>query len=67
VPAEANPPLVINTDAVLSLTVAFQCFQSVAWRQLQVAQLARAVQLRELPQGNALNLRRQSVVALALA
>jgi hypothetical protein len=29
-PAKANPPLVIDADAVLSLPVTFQCFQVVA-------------------------------------
>jgi hypothetical protein len=46
--------------------VAPEGFQAIAGRQPQIAQLARAVQLRELPQGHALDLRRQAVVALAL-
>lgn len=62
-PAEANAPLVIDADAVLANAVAFQGFQAVAGRQRQIAQFARAINLRELPQGHALNLRRQAVVA----
>ena len=62
VPAEANAPLVIDADAVLANAVAFQGFQAVAGRQRQVTQFARAIKLRELPQGHALNLRRQAVV-----
>jgi len=62
VPAEAYPPLVIDSDAVLSRAIAFQGFQAVAGRQGQVAQFARAIKLRELPQGHTLNLRRQAVV-----
>jgi len=65
-PAEAEPPLVIDAEAVLAGAVSFQGFQPVAGRQHQVAQFPRAVQLRQLPKGNALNLRRQSVVAPAL-
>src|SRR6266571_1596741 len=66
VPAEANPPLIIDADAVLPGTVPLEGFQAVARRQPQVAQLPRAMQLRELPQSDALNLRRQAVTALAL-
>jgi hypothetical protein len=62
VPAEANAPLVVDADAVLSGAIAFQGFQAVAGRQGQVTQFARAIKLRELPQGHALNLRRQAVV-----
>ena len=39
-PAEANPILIVDPDAVLPGTVAFEGFQAVAGRQLQVAQLA---------------------------
>ena len=61
-PAEANAPLVVDADAVLPRTTAFQGFQAVAGRQGQIAQFARTIKLRELPQGHALNLRRQAVV-----
>src|ERR1017187_6608940 len=62
VPAEANAPLVVDADAVLSRAIAFQGFQAVAGRQGQITQFAGAIKLRELPQGHALNLRRQAVV-----
>ena len=62
-PNEADAPLIVDADAVLSRAIAFQGFQAVAGRQGQVAQFARANKLRELPQGHALNLRRQAVVA----
>jgi hypothetical protein len=58
VPAEANAPLVVDADAMLSGAIAFQGFQAVAGRQGQVTQFAGAIKLRELPQGHALNLRR---------
>jgi hypothetical protein len=61
-PAEANAPLVVDADAMLPRSIAFQGFQAVAGRQGQIAQFARAINLRELPQGHALNLRRQAVV-----
>jgi len=62
-PAEANAPLVVDADAVLSGAVALQGFQVIAGRQPQVAQLARTVKLRELAERHALDLRRQTVVA----
>jgi hypothetical protein len=63
VPAEANAPLVVDAYAVLSGAIAFQGFQAVAGWQGLVAQFARAIKLRELSQGHALNLRRQTVVS----
>ena len=61
-PAEAEAPLVVDADAVLSRPTAFQGFQAVAGRQGQVTQFARAIELSEPPQGHALNLRRQAVI-----
>ena len=61
-PAEAKAPLVVNANAVSASAIAFQGFQAVAGRQGQVTQFARALKLRELPQGHALNLWRQAVV-----
>ena len=34
-PLEANPPLIINADAILALTVVFERFEAVAW-QIQI-------------------------------
>jgi hypothetical protein len=35
-PGEANPPLLIDPDTMLSLAIAFQSLKPVAWRDLQV-------------------------------
>jgi hypothetical protein len=35
-PGEANPPLLIDPDAMLSLAIAFQSLKPVVWRDLQV-------------------------------
>src|SRR5277367_2825696 len=58
-PNETNPPLPVNSDAVLSSAAAFQGFQSVAWRRQQIAQHSRPVQVFELTPRGVLNVRRQ--------
>lgn len=55
-PAEANPPLVIYTDAVLAFAVVFQRFQVIAIRHPQVVQTPRLIQQQQFSPGNALNL-----------
>ena len=65
-PTEAEPVLVVDPNAVLSCPVAFEGLQAVARRQLQVAQLPRTVQLRELAERHPLELRRQAVIPAAL-
>ena len=59
-PAEANPPLVVHADAVLSCPVVLQAFQVVAIRDAQVIQTPRLMQNQQFPPCRALNLRRQS-------
>jgi hypothetical protein len=36
-PDKANPPPIIDSDAVLTLTVSVQLFQAIPWRYPQVA------------------------------
>jgi len=50
-PEEADTPLVIDPDAVLSLSVAMQGFQAISRRRHQVTQFRGAVQLPKLPAG----------------
>jgi len=64
-PDEANPPLVIDADAVLAGTLAFEGFQPVARRRKQIAQCPRPVQVFELAPGGVLNVRRQLAGAFA--
>jgi|APCry1669193181_1035450.scaffolds.fasta_scaffold01795_9 hypothetical protein len=54
-PAEANAPLVVDTDAVLSNPTAFQQFQPVAWRHSQVEQLCRGIQQQQFSPGSPLD------------
>jgi len=48
-PSKAETPLVVDPNAVLSLSVAMQGFQAVSRRRHQVSQFRGAVQLPELP------------------
>ena len=47
-PHEANPPLVIDSDAVLGTAVCFQCFQPISRRHSQVVQRSGPVEIFEL-------------------
>jgi hypothetical protein len=55
-PSEADPPLVIDPDAVLPLPITAQSFQPVARRDAQVVQAVRSVQHPELPQCHPLHI-----------
>src|SRR6516164_3424334 len=54
-PFKANPPTVIDANAVLTLAVSLQCLQTVAGQRGQVAQGNRGIQLVQLKKGGALN------------
>jgi len=54
-PNEAQTPLIVNPDTVLSLALAAQGFQTVSRRRCQVTQFRGAVQLSKLPPGDALD------------
>src|SRR4051794_17041451 len=54
-PGEADPPLVVDPDAVLADTVSPQGFQPVARRRRQVAQVLRRVDLAQLALRHALD------------
>jgi hypothetical protein len=47
-PNQAHPPLVIDSDTVLSLAVSPQRFQKVAWWNAQTVQFGGRMQLRQL-------------------
>ena len=38
-PLEAEPPLIVNADAMLTASIAVQGFEAVAWRDLKVIEL----------------------------
>ena len=59
-PYEADPPLVIDADAVLSGPRAAQGFEAVAWRDAEITQMLRRIERLELRSSAALNLVRQT-------
>src|SRR3546814_16789654 len=54
-PGEADPPLIVDTDAVLSRSVALQSFQPIARRCATVVEDASAMHVVELPERDAGN------------
>jgi hypothetical protein len=46
-PAETNPPLVIDADAVLPDPAAFKHLQTVSWRNPQIQQISHPVKKSE--------------------
>jgi hypothetical protein len=47
-PSEANPPLIVDTNAVLPLPVAFQRFELIAGRLPEVLKGSGAMQIEQL-------------------
>jgi len=55
-PDEADAPLLIDADTVLSLPVVFQRFKSIAGRYFQIVKNCRPIQLCELTEGRTLDI-----------
>eukprot|EP01012_Entosiphon_sulcatum_P051080 TRINITY_DN70118_c0_g1_i1.p1 TRINITY_DN70118_c0_g1~~TRINITY_DN70118_c0_g1_i1.p1 ORF type:complete len:121 (+),score=15.01 TRINITY_DN70118_c0_g1_i1:102-464(+) len=55
-PFEASAPLFVDADAVLSLAVAGQCFQSVLRRNAQIAENDSGIQHGQLSHRDGLNI-----------
>ena len=55
-PTEADTVLIVNADAIVSSTIAFQCFQPVRRRRCQVSKLIRAIDLHQPSQRHSRNL-----------
>lgn len=66
-PLETNAPLLIDANAMLAGAIAFERLQAVARGQRQIPQRPRAMNLRQLAERHALNLRRQAVVCFSAA
>ncbi len=65
-PAKANPPLVINSYAVLSRTIAFERLQPITRRNAQGIEMRRGVKLRQLAPHHPMNDSRQPAHALSI-
>jgi hypothetical protein len=44
-PAKADTPLVVDSDAVLTYALAFECFETVAWWNTQIVEPCRNLKL----------------------
>jgi hypothetical protein len=55
VPDEADPPLLVDADAVLASPIPEQGLEPIAGRDLQRIQPRSRIELQELPQGHPLN------------
>jgi hypothetical protein len=48
-PYKADPELIVDPDRVSPLPITQQRFKSIAWGRLQVAQIARGVEIAQFP------------------
>jgi hypothetical protein len=60
-PFEANPPLIVDADTLLSAPVTVQSFEAIARRQAQIVELYSGVDGEKLAPHAILNLIRQSL------
>jgi len=65
-PSKANPPLIVDSDAVLPGPIAFQGFQPISWRGAEVFQAPRLVEQQKLSARHPLDLLRQPAGMLVL-
>jgi hypothetical protein len=54
-PLETDAPLVVYADAVLSLSVAFECFQAIAGWLFQIVQCPCSMQIKQFSACRAFN------------
>ena len=58
-PAEANAPLVVDSDGVLAFAVSLESFQTVAGRDGEMFEFGDCMELGQFPQGYTLDVRRE--------
>jgi len=59
-PAEADPPLVVDTDAVLAETIRGKLLQMIRRRHSEVSETSRGIEHQQFTKGNAVKIRRHS-------
>ena len=64
-PAEANPELPVDSNAVLTLAVTMQWLQHISGRYFKIIQLVCGLELPNFPQGNSLKIDEASDAASA--
>jgi hypothetical protein len=65
-PTKANPPLIVDPDAVLTLSIPGQFFEAIARRNPQIGQSIGGVKHEKLLQGRAMNILREPFRAFTL-
>jgi hypothetical protein len=65
-PAKANPPLVVDSDAVLSVAIAFEFFETIAWRHAKIVQRFGGIKQGKLPEGGPVKFSGESLDFFAL-
>ena len=63
-PREANAVLVVDSDAVLTGSIAFELFETIAWWNPQVLEILSLVQLVQFSSGNLPQRRRTNLAGL---
>jgi hypothetical protein len=58
-PNEADPPSLVDADAVLTSPITLELFQAICGRNPQVVQAGCSIEHPELPKGGALEVRSQ--------
>ncbi|OFV91465.1 MAG: hypothetical protein A3G76_15545 [Acidobacteria bacterium RIFCSPLOWO2_12_FULL_65_11] len=53
-PAETDPPLIVEANAVLTSTVPTESLQPVPWRDSEILEPSRRIELSQLPKRNTL-------------
>ena len=64
-PPEADPPLLIDPDAVLAFSIALQSLELIRARNRKIPQISSSIQLLQLHQRPLLNLARNTLGVLA--
>lgn len=65
-PPKADPPLVVDTNAVLASAITPELFEPIAWRDPQVVQLLRGIDESQFAEHEPLKLGRETPNPLSM-